>query len=219
MAQNTFDFSYFWGKLSTILAGKQATLTTSQQNAVNSGITSAKVTQYDKDSVALVETVDGGAKNIADIGKSSYSTTTKKNATVTLTGDTFTVTTPTGETTEEDNNILFNIYIDTTSTCILPPGSYVAMLSGTGIEDISVRPVIDGTVVIEPFGEPVFFDIPSDATSSWVRINLKGLTSYNATFKLMICPKALYDVSPKYVPYCPSMAELYEMILALQAQS
>ena len=47
MAQNTFDFSYFWGKLSTILAGKQATLTTAQQAAVDSGITSAKVGQYD----------------------------------------------------------------------------------------------------------------------------------------------------------------------------
>lgn len=43
MAQNTFDFSYFWGKLSTILAGKQATLTfdttptKDSQNPVTSG--------------------------------------------------------------------------------------------------------------------------------------------------------------------------------------
>lgn len=47
MAQNTFDFAHFWGNLSTILAGKQATLTTAQQNAVNSGINSTKVGQYD----------------------------------------------------------------------------------------------------------------------------------------------------------------------------
>jgi len=204
--------AYTKAETDVLLAGKQNTLTTAQQAAADSGITSAKVAQYDEDSTALVEIVDSGAKNMADMGKSSYSTTTSKGATVTLTGDTFTVTTPAGETTDDDNNIFFNIYFDTASTCILPPGSYAAMLSGTGIDDISVRPVIDSTVISKPYGEPVFFDIPSDASNNWVRINLKGLTSYNATFKLMICPKALYDVSSKYVPYCPSMEELYETI-------
>jgi hypothetical protein len=40
--------------------------------------------------------------------------------------------------------------------------------------------------------------------------------SGTVTVKPMICTKAAWDVSQKYVPYCPSMAEMYEMIQALQ---
>lgn len=34
---------------------------------------------------------------------------------------------------------------------------------------------------------------------------------------LMICSKSDWDASQTYVPYCPTMQELYQMILALQA--
>ena len=35
---------------------------------------------------------------------------------------------------------------------------------------------------------------------------------------LMICTKAEWDISQTYVPYCPTMPELYQMILALNAR-
>lgn len=34
---------------------------------------------------------------------------------------------------------------------------------------------------------------------------------------LMICTKADWDISQAYVPYCPTMPELYQMILAMQS--
>ena len=38
----------------------------------------------------------------------------------------------------------------------------------------------------------------------------------NLVIKPMICTLADWNVSQKYVPYCPSMQEMYQMILALQ---
>jgi hypothetical protein len=42
-----------------------------------------------------------------------------------------------------------------------------------------------------------------------------GYTADNVVFKPMICKAADYLVSPEYVPYCPTMPELYQMILDL----
>ena len=70
------------------------------------------------------------------------------------------------------------------------------------------------------------------ATDMWQEVTVTGTTSYlriyasdNATHsqsgdsvtcaKVMVCPAALWEISHKYVPYCPSSAELYAMIQAL----
>lgn len=71
--------SYSKAEVDALLALKQNALTTSQLAAVNSGIDSEKVAQYDstteleaKDRAALVELVDGGAKNLFQISDHAY---------------------------------------------------------------------------------------------------------------------------------------------------
>lgn len=53
--------------VNTALSGKQDTLTTAQLNAVNSGITSAKVEKYDGYEATITEAQEDIAQNIADI--------------------------------------------------------------------------------------------------------------------------------------------------------
>ena len=52
---------------------------------------------------------------------------------------------------------------------------------------------------------------------SAVTIGLRiASASGNITIKPMICTAADWAVSQQFVPYCPTMAEMYEMIKALQ---
>ena len=61
-----------------------------------------------------------------------------------------------------------------------------------------------------------------NANGAFVRIGFQINATDSPTqsnpivFKPMICTKADWDVSQKFVPYAPSNRELYEMILALQ---
>lgn len=45
-----------------------------------------------------------------------------------------------------------------------------------------------------------------------VYIVVKSGQTFDLTFKPMICDKSLYDVSPTYEPYCPTLAELYALV-------
>ena len=58
----------------------------------------------------------------------------------------------------------------------------------------------------------------TSCTSVLVRIYIIDGTSVNdLTFRPMVCAKAAWDISHAYEPYCPTMAELYAMIQALQS--
>lgn len=48
-------------------------------------------------------------------------------------------------------------------------------------------------------------------------VRVEAGASVNVTFKPMICSNAAWDISQTYQPYRPSYQELYEMILALQS--
>lgn len=48
---------------------------------------------------------------------------------------------------------------------------------------------------------------------------LNGASISNAVFRPMICSKEDWNMSQLYAPYCPTLQELYQMILNLQSQS
>lgn len=63
-------------------------------------------------------------------------------------------------------------------------------------------------------GSPVYID-----TNTPTRIQVvirKNYVASNLTFKPMLCTAEDYEISTEFVPYTPTMRELYEMILALQ---
>lgn len=215
--------SYSKAEVDALLALKQNVLTTSQLAAANSGIDSAKVAQYDstteleaEDRAALVELVDSGAKNIADMSKSTFTSTQKDGVTVTLSGDSIISSGNSGTGT----NNFFNVYFKSTTDALIPSGTWVAALIGTGIDNFRIE-VYDNTksdMVKGEFGQALKFTIGNGATGSYVRITTKPSTDCTGSFKLLICSPAAWDISQTYQPYRPSYQELYEMVKALQAQ-
>lgn len=205
---------------------KQDALTAAQLAAVNSGINSAKVEQIETnknnistDEAALIELVDGGAKNIADLTsttKTTYTTATSNGVTITRNGDIFTIS----GTSDTNDNIFFNIYYaGSASTKIIPPGNWVAIIedyTGTVVNDIAVQ-IVAPTASAKVYGVPIQFSLSGSESGNRLRVNLRPSTTYDGSFKLMICTKAAWDISQVYVPYRPSYQELYEMIKALQA--
>lgn len=168
-----------------------------------------------KDEAALVELVDGGAKNIADMSKSVFTTTQKDGVTVTLSGDSIVSS---GNSSTNTNNF-FNVYFKSTTDALIPSGTWVAALIGTGIDNFRIE-VYDNTksdMVKGEFGQALEFTIDNGVTGSYVRITNKPSTDCTGSYKLLICTKAAWDISHAYQPYRPSYQELYEMVKALQA--
>ena len=61
--------------------------------------------------------------------------------------------------------------------------------------------------------------LPDNASISEINVVIYIGADYsggNLTFRPMICTVADWNISHEYVPYCPTNAELYAMILALQ---
>lgn len=218
MAQNTFDFAHFWSNLSTILAGKQATLTAAQQAAADSGITTAKVERYDKDSAATSELVDIGSKNLLDPSDACGYNGQGASFPITVSGVTFDLNSNGTITSGGSSTTTRNLRIPIT----LPAGTYHFGGSPSGGSSSSYR--ID---LREP-GSDTFITPTADTgqgitytfettTSLDVCLRIGANYSTPATFSPMVCTKAAWDASQAFVPYCPSMAELYAMIKALQA--
>ena len=218
MAQNTFDFAHFWSKLSTILAGKQATLTTAQQAAANSGITAAKV-------AGLAEAINAGAKNVLLI-KNYTAGQTFSNGGRTFTfladGGVKITGSATGTGTTADC-YLVGSWAGTSTvlglggknhTVVLKSSASLANMQlcvynrSTGSNVNSVRVGTNDTD-----GEVINFD----ATAIFLSINSSvTLPTDGIVVYPMICPKALFDASPDFAQYAPTNRELYEMILAMQ---
>lgn len=54
---------------------------------------------------------------------------------------------------------------------------------------------------------------PSDYNYKYVACCVRsGQNVTNLTFKPMICAKIVYDITPQFVPYSPTNAELYQML-------
>lgn len=197
-------------KTAATLNGKQDALTTEQQNAVDSGINSTKVEQYD---AIIPEIVDSGAKN-----KLIFDDITRKD----INGDIFTL--------NSDGNIVINMTESSSdekfcqlslngSTIALAQelcsGNYVLSGIPSDATGLSLRVLYsdNGTVVNIAIDEGQGAVINEYTGSDSVRVRLTipaGTTVSNCVVKPMICSKAAWDVSKKFVPYAPTNQELWE---------
>lgn len=216
MWQNVYTKS----EVDDLLDDKQDELTTAQLDAVNSGITAEKLTA---DEAALAELVDNGAKNeiIFDgVGTSASNVSTSYTS----------------------NGITFEVQSDGTirvTGTISSGNSYCYLYAGTS--RINIVDAFDGGHVLSgnPQGASVstyrlWYKVGSQTAvsvgdSSVILPEVTGettavlglqvnapQTNLDITFKPMICTAADFAVSQKFVQYCPTMQEMYQMILALQ---
>lgn len=156
----------------------------------------------------LIELIDSGSKNklhnILATGSTSRSVvaTVGSDGTMTLSG---TVNSSTADAA----------FIIMTSTPI-KAGTYHG--SGCPADGATAKYRIDFVVnestTYRDVGNGVDFTLSTDGT---VRANVvvyRGKTAPSATWYPMICSKAAYSISPAFVPYAPTNAELYQMIVA-----
>lgn len=205
--------TYTKTEVDTALSGKQATLTTAQLDAVNSGITSADVTQIgvnenniSYNTNALKECVDNGAKNKFNPNG------TPSAANMVYNGDgTYTVT----KTTTGEVVFMYDTFRIDAGTYILS-GCPANGGASTIIVDIRSD---DGAVIGEQdLGAGATVTIPSTGT---YRLSIRfgsGYTASGLVIKPMLCDPALWTISPTFEPYAMNNAELTAAIQALQAQ-
>lgn len=195
--------------LQSSIDGKQATLTTAQLAAVNSGVTSADVEQ-----------ITTNKNNISSLYKAGSANILKNTAqTQTLGGVTFTMNADgsiTANGTKTNNDWL---YLSTGNS--LKAGTYV--LSSGGV-------IGDDKLVIITTGESLGTAIMSTNTATGVyereltqdysglyyaiRI-ANGTVCDNLLFKPMLCEKSVYEtINGEFQPYAMTNAEITAWILA-----
>ena len=174
------------------------------------------------DRAELAKIIDGGAKNVLNITKSSIKAI---NTIGTWTGDVYTRNDNGNDLTVTINNdmsltlngtaanrIQFNLKnsgLQGFQGYILSGGSSE---SGTAsiLFQMSVQPY---STIANDTGVGVEIGNYDDTKSYSLSVNLSaGTTVNNLVVKPMICAKSAWALSHKYVPYCPTLAEIYAMV-------
>lgn len=163
---------------------------------------------------ALAYIIDNGPKNAANW---VASTETITDVTFTVNADRTVTTTASGAAAARRQKALVF-----TVPASLPAGRYI--LSGCPVGGASGSTtyyclyIWDNTsnsrVSQNDTGSGVEFEwTPNPAHSYNLTVDIRSGTNPNGlNFKPMICAKAAYAISPTYVPYVPTNAELYDMI-------
>jgi hypothetical protein len=208
---------------------KQDALTAAQLAAVNSGINSEKVAQYDstteleaKDRAALVELVDSGAKNLLDCSinalKQRLTSGTWNNNVYTNTAGDISMT------VNSDNTLTISATNVTTNRTI----TIGVLETNQGNLYFSCTPNIEGAgtkfrsgINYVGYDDGEGLNVPNLTTSRSIQLEIIGssaspTTLSNIVYKPMLCTKAAWDVSHSYQPYRPSYQELYERVVALE---
>ena len=178
----------------TAWTAKQSALTSAQLTAVNSGIDSSKVSQIEKNKDALVELVDSGTKNfLKNEGTTTSTATVNSDGTIIINGT---------------NTSAVNITLS--STTKLPAGDYVLSTENTGSSVyLTVRVANDIQYTCTGNTKSISFTLNEETTLERVYLFINANTSIdNLKLKPMICSKAAWDISQKYVPYRPSYDKL-----------
>lgn len=179
-----------------------------------------------EDRAAIIELVDGSAKNLIKLG---FTAKTVGTQTSTMTAD------GNGIVVNGDRNSLSDIILvydlstngssmfDTRYT--LPVGRYVIAPTGTSMLRIQVYCHDGGGVNNERLGQASTDEVSFEYTSALktqypyiaYRLWASKVSSFdNFTVYPMVCTSSAWKISTKYQPYRPSWQEMYDMILALQ---
>lgn len=185
---------------------------------------------------ALATVIDGGAKNLIPFdleamktGNSSAGYTWSGNVCTISDGSSLNIVitvgadgviTATGSKPATSSGLNFRI-VPAAEAYDLPLGDYVlsGCPAGGSSATYQLRALINNSSVFaQDTGAGASFTTTA-ATMERIEIafGTSAISNMNLTFKPMISAKALYDASDKYVPYVPSMQELYQRILALES--
>ena len=186
-----------------------------------SGLTTglaAETTARQKDTAGLAALIDGGAKNSVHITRTTL-TDTKRGITATFDPDAGTVELHGDH--DGTGGAIFELYSGNASDQPkLPPGTYHLSGCPAGGSTSTYRVSLASSINATDVGDGVDFTI-TEAAALAPRILISEPAGTSISFnhevvKIMVCPKAAWDISHKFVPYCPSLQDLWAMVKALQ---
>lgn len=167
------------------------------------------------DRSVLADLIDSGAKNLLEMtqtqtsitrtsGSSSMTAVYDKSAgTVTLTGQHYT----------GDAAFAFEFYAGAAvDTKPIPAGTYHLSGAYPGGSTSSYRAVLTGISGAVDIGNGATFTLTASQYAAW-RILVSGdCTLDGAVFRPMICTQAAWAISQQFVPYVPTLADLYKLV-------
>jgi len=188
-------------------AGDLTSEATAREQADTSEAAARAAADAKHDSI-LAGLIDGESKNLLDLSTISQQT---------IAGITWTVDAAKGTITANGTataNSFFYIWANNSNV----PVNYRSVLSGAPADGSATAHEIQaaiGLTVYHDYGETV--QVPAGTIRYITCCVRNGNTVSDLVFRPMLCSKAAYDLSEKFVPYHPSISELYAMILALQS--
>ena len=198
--------------------------TQAQLEAMNSGIDSNKVPQIEtnknnisKDEAALIELIDGGAKNVLKFDGLSTTNVQGVNFTFNSNGTVTVKRVSTGT-----SNAIASLQLNGNDVHIDDYCNGAYQLSGCPVDGSQSSYELDatnGTYAVRDYGDGVTFTDKGSNTNIYIRILVRKDFDGEVTFKPMICSKAVWDISQTYQPYRPSYQELYERVVALEQEN
>lgn len=194
------------------------------QTAINAKASSADLTAEEtaranadaKQVAALAELIDSGAKNKLEM-TSTLTTVTRYGVTATYDKIAGTITL-TGSHLSTDTTAIFEFYSgNAVDQRVIPAGTYHLSGCPAGGSTSTFRGALMQITGAVDTGNGATFTLETPQYAAY-RILISGNCDFTGgyTFKPMVCLQDVWEISEKFVPYCPSMTDLYAMIKALQ---
>ena len=190
------------------VASAKGTYTTlsDRLNAIESEQESQETT-LDEDRAALVELVDGGAKNILK-NTAPYGDNVRTNIIFSHNyDDSYIINAENANTQNTDFYVATNVQ--------LKPGTYKLSGCPAGGDNSSTYKLQIAGIGYDAGDGLTFTIVQATTLNVYIRI-WAGYVPNGLVFKPMICCEATWDISHQYVPYRPSYDELIARIEALE---
>lgn len=160
----------------------------------------------------LAEIIDTGAKNKIEMTHASGSIT-RNGVTCTWDPDAGTMTL-TGSHVAADSAAIFEFYSgNAVDQRVLKAGTYRITGCPTGGSTSTYRAALTQISGAVDTGNGATFTLANDQYGAY-RILVSGNCDFStpAVFYPMVCPQDAYDVSDAFVPYCPTLSDLYNIV-------
>lgn len=160
----------------------------------------------------LADLIDNGAKNLIQMTHASGSIT-RYGVTCTWDSDAGTMTLSGGHLST-DNAAIFEFYTgNAVDQRYIPAGTYRISGCPTGGSTSTYRAALTSITGAVDTGSTATFTITEPIYAAY-RILISGNCDFSTpvVFKPMVCLEEAYQISDKFVPYCPSLKDLYAMV-------
>lgn len=187
-------------------------------DTVNTAILDAETrlnAKIDANTALLATLIDNGAKNVLRMTQTQATITrTSGNSSMTAVYDKIAGTvTLTGTHYTEDSTFAFEFYSGAAVDApLIPAGTYHLSGCYTGGSTSTYRAVLVGITGAVDIGNGATFRLDNPQYCAWRVLVSGNCTLDNDVFTPMVCLQSYYDISPAFVPYCPTLPALYAMV-------